>query len=178
MIGWALRVLVIWGMVGLLVYVFIGERLANLRDLSAPSPVPAPGPVKPPPPAAGSGRPNSLVYRADSQGHVVLEGAANGAPVRFLVDTGATLVALTTKDAEAAGITRGELVFDHSVSTANGIARVATIRLRELRVGQFSVSDVPAVVVEQLNISLLGQSFLNRLDSYEMRDGVLTLNWN
>ncbi len=174
MIGWALRVLVIWGVVGLLVYVFIGERLTNLTDLSAPLPVA----TKPAPPNTAAARPNSLVYRANSQGHVILEGAANGAPVRFLVDTGATLVALTAKDAEAAGITRGELVFNHSVSTANGVARVATIRLRELRVGQFSVSDVPAVVVEQLNISLLGQSFLKRLDSYEMRDGVLTLNWN
>lgn len=174
MIGWALRVLVIWSVVGLLVYVFIGERLTSLTDLSAPLPAAS----RAPPPGTVTARPNTLVYRANSQGHVILEGAANGTPVRFLVDTGATLVALTAKDAEAAGISRSDLVFNHNVSTANGVARVASIRLRELRVGQFSVPDVPAVVVEQLNISLLGQSFLKRLDSYEMRDGMLTLNWN
>ena len=56
--------------------------------------------------------------------------------------------------------------------------RGAAVKLRELRIGQFSVTDVPAVVHENLHVSLLGQTFLKRLDSYEMRDGVLTLNWN
>lgn len=98
--------------------------------------------------------------------------------MRFLVDTGATLVALTPADAAAAGVGPGSLRFTGTVSTANGTARVAPIRLRELRIGQFSTADVSAVVIENLNISLLGQSFLKRLDSYEMRDGLLTMNWN
>ena len=60
----------------------------------------------------------------------------------------------------------------------NGIARAARITLREIRIGQLSIYDIPAFVEEKLPISLLGQSFLTRLDGYEMRDGVLTLNWN
>src|ERR1019366_8256282 len=107
----------------------------------------------------------------------VLDGVVNGAPVRFLVDTGATFVALSLGDAAAAGFGRGDLVFRGTASTANGLARAAPVRLRELRIGQFAVDDVPAVVMDNLGISLLGQSFLNRLDSYEMRDGVLSLNW-
>ncbi|HEX3864123.1 MAG TPA: TIGR02281 family clan AA aspartic protease [Stellaceae bacterium] len=184
MISWALRVLAIWGVVGLLVYAFIGERLATLTSPSLVVATPAvatPAVATPAAATPGDARtapPNSLAYRADRRGHVVLEGAVNGAPIKFLVDTGATLVALTLDDAANAGISHSDLVFNSSVSTANGIARVARIKLRELRVGQFTVSDVPAVVVEHTNISLLGQSFLSRLDSYEMRDGVLTLNWN
>jgi aspartyl protease family protein len=120
---------------------------------------------------------NTLVYPANDQGHVILEAAVNGASVRLLVDTGASLVILTPADARAAGISRGELVFNHRVSTANGSARMAPVTLREVRVGQLSIYDVPAAVLENVNISLLGMSFLNRLQSYEMREGKLTINW-
>jgi aspartyl protease family protein len=95
----------------------------------------------------------------------------------MLVDTGASLVTLTPEDAQNAGVTRGELVYSARVNTANGVARMAPIKLREVRIDQLSVYDVPAAVIENLNISLLGMSFLNRLQGYEMRDGKLTINW-
>ena len=120
---------------------------------------------------------NTLVYPANEQGHVILEAAVNGAPMRLLVDTGASLVTLTPEDAHSAGIAPGELVFNHRVSTANGSARMAPVTLREIRIGQLSIYDVPAAVLENLNISLLGMSFLSRLQSYEMRDGKLTISW-
>jgi aspartyl protease family protein len=173
-IAWAVRLIAIWGIVGLVMWAVVVHRLLPLAQ-NAPSQAVA-APALPPAPAASV--PNSLMYNANAQGHVLLDGAVNGAPVRFLVDTGATYVALTRRDAAEAGIGNGELAFNHAVSTANGVAHVAQVTLREVRVGQFSVSDVPAMVVENLNVSLLGQSFLNRLDSYEMRNGVLTLNWN
>ena len=53
----------------------------------------------------------------------------------------------------------------------------APINLRELRIGQLSIYDVPAAVLENLNVSLLGMSFLGRLQGYEMRDGKLTVSW-
>ena len=120
---------------------------------------------------------NTLVYPANEQGHVILDAAVNGASVRLLVDTGASLVTLTPADARAAGIAPGELVFNRRVSTANGSARMAPVTLREIRIGQLSIYDVPAAVLENLNISLLGMSFLGRLQSYEMRDGKLTIAW-
>jgi len=120
---------------------------------------------------------NTLVYPANEQGHVILDAAVNGASVRFLVDTGASLVTLTPADARTAGIGPSELVFNHRVSTANGSARMAPVTLREIRIGQLSIYDVPAAVLENLNISLLGMSFLGRLQGYEMRDGKLTINW-
>ena len=120
---------------------------------------------------------NTLVYPANEQGHVILDAAINGAPMRLLVDTGASLVTLTPADAHAAGITPSDLVFNHRVSTANGSARMAPVILREIRIGQLSLYDVPASVLEHLNFSLLGMSFLTRLQSYEMRDGKLTIIW-
>ena len=180
MIGWALRQLVIWGGLAVLFYVFVGDRLSVLLH---PAPPVASESASGQPPGQVRGAPdrqtpNSLVYRSNSQGHVSLDAAVNGSPVHFLVDTGATLVALTPGDAAAAGFSRGNLVFDVRTSTANGIGRAASVKLREIRLGQFSAYDVPAVVMENLGTSLLGQSFLKRLDSYEMRDGLLTLNWN
>ena len=176
MIGWALRLLVIWGGLAVLFYAFVGDRLSVLLNQTPPTvSESASGPARG---AMDRQTPNSLVYRPNRQGHVVLDAAVNGSPVHFLVDTGATLVALTPGDAAAAGFSRSNLVFNVKTSTANGIGRAASVKLREIRLGQFSVYDVPAVVMENLGTSLLGQSFLTRLDSYEMRDGVLTLNWN
>jgi aspartyl protease family protein len=120
---------------------------------------------------------NALVYPANERGHFIVDAAVNGTSVRLLVDTGASLVTLTPADARAAGISPGELVFNHRVSTANGFARMAPVTLREIRIGQLSIYDVPAAVLENLNISLLGMSFLSRLQGYEMRDGKLTINW-
>src|SRR6266446_6363213 len=168
MIGWALRQLMIWGSVALLLFVVV-NRLGQPPSEPAPSPAAAQ-------PARGA-VPNALVLRANPQGHVVVDAYVNGAPVKFLVDTGATMVVLTLKDAAAAGLSRDDLVFSMKTSTANGVARAAPVKLRELRVDQLLVPDVTAAVAENLNISLLGQSFLTRLDGYEMRDGVLTLTY-
>ena len=171
MIGWALRQLMIWGGVALVLFI-VGTRLA---PPSAPAPDPAA--ATPAPQSARGAVPNALVFRANPQGHVLVDAWVNGAPVKFLVDTGATMVVLTLKDAAAVGFGRDDLVFNMRTSTANGVARAAPVRLREVRIDQLLISDVTAAVAENLNISLLGQSFLTRLDGYEMRDGVLTLSY-
>jgi clan AA aspartic protease (TIGR02281 family) len=121
--------------------------------------------------------PHTLVYRADPRGHVTITATVNGAPVRFLVDTGASRVTLTAEDARTAGIGGSELVFNQRSRTANGLAREAPVTLREIRIEQLSIDNVAAAVNENLNISLLGMSFLKRLKSFEMREGALTINW-
>jgi aspartyl protease family protein len=134
-----------------------GERAAGERATGPPS--------------------NTIVYVANQRGHVVLDAAVNGAPVRMLVDTGASLVTLTPQDARAAGIAPSELVYNTRVNTANGTARMAPVTLREIRIDQLTIYDVPAAVLENLDLSLLGMSFLTRLQGYEMRDGKLTITW-
>ena len=177
MIGWAFRMLAIWGGAGLLFYAVIASRMPAHQDAAAPPAIDASAAASPPAERSRGALPNSLTFHANNQGHVVVDGVVNGAPVRFLVDTGATAVALTVRDAEAAGISRGSLDFTLRTTTANGVARAAPVTLREVRIGQLAIDEVRATVHENLSISLLGQSFLTRLDSYEMRDGVLTLNY-
>jgi aspartyl protease family protein len=118
-----------------------------------------------------------LIYQADPRGHVLLTAAANGAPVRFMVDTGATLVVLNPDDARAAGIRRGDLVFNHTVQTANGPVHAAPVLLREIRIGELSLEKVQAAVIDRQGQSVLGMSFLGRLTGFEMRGQVLTIDW-
>jgi aspartyl protease family protein len=120
---------------------------------------------------------HTLVYRADRRGHFALTAAVNGSPIRLVVDTGASLVALTVDDARAAGFGHSELVFNQITHTANGPVRFAPVNLREIRIDQLSIENVPAAVIENLDQSLLGMSFLKRLKSFEMREDALTIYW-
>jgi len=175
MIGWALRWVLLWcGVTVLCVAIFGGDKWLASNGAAKPEIVrrdanpaePQPGPAV-----------NTLVYPANPAGHVLVDAVVNGAPMRLLVDTGASFVTLTPGDARAAGIAPGELVFNRRASTANGLVRMASVTLREVRIGQLSVEDVRAAVLENLNVSLLGMSFLGRLQSYEMHDGKLTITW-
>ncbi|MGH7048012.1 MAG: retropepsin-like aspartic protease family protein [Stellaceae bacterium] len=174
MIGWALRWVLAW-CVAILVCAAVVRREGWLPPNGVKS-----GIVRH---AASSAEPqsdpasNTLIYPADRAGHVVIDAVVNGAPIRMLVDSGASLVTLTPADARAAGIDAGELVFNRRASTANGVVRMAPVTLREIRIGQLSLDEIPAAVLEHLDVSLLGMSFLGRLDSYEMRDGKLTITW-
>ena len=119
-----------------------------------------------------------LTYRADAGGHFYITALVNGAPIRFLVDTGASVVVLTPDDARAAGIFMASLQYTESMSTANGEAHAAQTSLRDMRLDQLFVGDVAAVVMEQpMPVSLLGMSFLRRLSGYSIKDGVLTIDW-
>lgn len=173
MVGWALRLMAVSCVAALGCALLIdgGGRLA-LR--LAANPAIATQQVRDEPPAAP---PNTLVFPADARGHVLLDAAVNGAPVRFLVDTGASYVTLTPADARAAGLNPRQLDFNERVSTANGEVRIATVTLRDIRLGQFSVENVPAAVLKNLDVSLLGMSFLKRLRGYDMRDGKLSIDW-
>lgn len=120
---------------------------------------------------------NRLAYHADALGHIVLSARANGAPMKFLVDTGATLVSLSPDDANAAGLKHSDLTFDQIVYTGNGPVHAAITRLRELRIDDLEVEDVQVAVIDSLKQSVLGMSFLRRLKEFNIRDGVLTLIW-
>jgi clan AA aspartic protease (TIGR02281 family) len=118
------------------------------------------------------------VIESGAGGHFVIEAVVNGAPVTFLVDTGASHVVLTMEDAERLGFQPETLRFTERFASANGEVRAAPVVLRELRIGQFSVFDMPASVNEApLRVSLLGMSFLRRLHGYSVDNGRLILRW-
>lgn len=106
----------------------------------------------------------SVTLTADTRGHFVVEGQVNGGAVRFLVDTGATTIALSSADAMRLGIDyrKGQRGL---VGTANGTAAAYRVKLDTVQVGGIVANSVDAAVLEgNLPIALLGMSFLNRMD--------------
>ena len=115
----------------------------------------------------------SLSKAAD--GHYWAEAQVEGRRVRFLVDTGASIVALTTADAQRLGLDSRTLAFDQPVSTAGGRAMAAAVTLDYVSVAGARVDDVEAVVMrEGLETSLLGMTYLGRLSRFEAsRDSLI-----
>ena len=115
--------------------------------------------------------------RAASNGHFETTAYINGRPVEVMVDTGASMVALTWEDARRAGIFLTDADFKHKVGTANGTARVAVVTLSDVSIEDITVHDVRAAVAEpgKLETTLLGMTFLSRLARTEMSRGVLLL---
>ena len=135
---------------------------AGLR--TAQSATSEPAQVQAAAPAEGSAA--EVVKAAD--GHYWAEAAVNGHEVKFLVDTGATAVSLTTDDARRLGIDPAGLNYDAKVITASGPARAARIKLDSVSVAGAQVRDVDALVIETgLQTSLLGMTYLGRLSQFE-----------
>jgi aspartyl protease family protein len=109
-----------------------------------------------------------------SDGHYWAQGDVDGATVRFLVDTGATEVALTPADAQRLGIDVSKLNYGSNVVTATGRTRAAAVRLASVTVAGARLDDVDALVIEKgLDASLLGMSYLGRLSSFQAtREGL------
>jgi clan AA aspartic protease (TIGR02281 family) len=118
------------------------------------------------------------VVEAGPDGHYLVEALVNGAPVTFLVDTGASDIVLNLDDARRVGLEPRRLGFTQRYSTANGEVRGAPVVLREIRIGQLNLFDVSASVNEApLEVSLLGMSFLEQLSGYQVERGRLILRW-
>jgi aspartyl protease family protein len=123
-----------------------------------------------------AGQPGEARFVANASGDFVVTARVEGARVRFLVDTGATDVVLTRADALRVGFDTDSLHYSRAYSTANGTVFAAPVRLARVALGGVTVHDVAGSVADgELEISLLGSSFLSRLSGYEVRDGVLTL---
>ena len=111
---------------------------------------------------------SSAAIAKSTDGHFWARGTVNGASVRFLVDTGATAVALTPADAERLGLTPADLHYSYRVVTAGGQARAASVKLASITVAGARLNDVDALVIEKgLDTSLLGMSYLGRLSRFE-----------
>lgn len=116
----------------------------------------------------------SIAKAAD--GHYWAEADVDGHEVKFLVDTGASAVALTADDARRLGIDPNTLTYNYQVTTANGQARAAQVHLASIAVGQARVDNVDAYVLDHgLETSLLGMSYLGRLHSFEATQSALIL---
>jgi aspartyl protease family protein len=110
-------------------------------------------------------------------GEFALRASVNGVSTPMVVDTGATSVVLTFETARAAGLPLELLDYDVDVETAGGHTRAARLTLDRLAIGKLVERSVPALVVPrgQMKTNLLGMSFLDRLESWEVRPDSLML---
>ena len=113
----------------------------------------------------------AVSIRKSINGHFEAQGLVNGEPVDFLIDTGATSIALSHDDATRIGFTDADLSYTLVISTANGRARAAQVRLDSVDVGSIGRAGLRALVAapEQLDQSLLGMNFISSLTAFEMR---------
>lgn len=108
-----------------------------------------------------------------SDGHFWVDATVNGTPVRFLVDSGASVTTVSRSVADAAGLRTGLQVA--VVETANGTVRMRRSRAETLRVGTIRSQDVPVLVAEQEGLNVLGMSFLSSLEGWGVQGRTLIL---
>lgn len=118
----------------------------------------------------------SVVSIPSTNGQFFAQGRVNSGSVRFLIDTGASTVALTLEDARRSGVDINRLVYNRRVDTANGRTMAAEVMLKDVRIGGVSVKNVRAVVLsEGLQVSLLGMTYLGELQKVEVTPNQLIL---
>jgi aspartyl protease family protein len=126
-------------------------------------------------PAPTGGR--SLSIPRDARGHFQTEGRIDGQRISFMVDTGASMIALNEKSAARFGLRPSRGDYTATVSTANGTIKAARTRLAMVELGGLVVRDVDAMVLpdEALSENLLGLSFLSKLKRFEYAGGKMVL---
>lgn len=118
----------------------------------------------------------ALEIRRGTDGHFHLIADVDGARVNFLVDTGASVVALSHADAERIGIDPSRLTYDRTSSTAGGPVRAAAVRIGRIEAGPLTATDVRGTVLQSDGgTSLLGMSFLNEMGSVEIGGDRMTI---
>jgi len=165
---------------GALAYSF--PRYLSSSDFTSDTSTPAVRvPSTPHPPAPHPDRiavaepPATQTYHAQHGNQFFLAGTVNGNQIQFLVDTGATYVSLSAADAQRLGFDLAKLNWNMAMQTANGVTRNAQVTLGDIRLDRIVQYNVPAIVMRQNGISLLGMSFLSRLRSWQIAHGVLTI---
>jgi len=166
--GFAARAVLIWLGVGLVLFAAYTYRheAAGIRDRLVAELLPH----------AGREAAGAISFAMGRGGHFVVEADVDGTDIRFLVDTGASDVTLSPRDAKRLGFDLGALQFTKRYRTANGMVRGAPVRLGRITIGPVTVRDVAASVNgAPMDRSLLGMSFLERLSGFEVKDDTLTL---
>jgi aspartyl protease family protein len=131
--------------------------------------------VATPEPAALPGSRAAFIDK-ENDGHFWTRADVSGTQVKFMVDTGASIVALTYFDAQRLGLNPEELAFDSEIRTAGGVTYGAPVTLASIRIGKVKIENVDAVILTSgLEQSLLGMTFLGELNSYEVRQGQMII---
>ncbi len=122
---------------------------------------------------AGWHESSALALKRDSSGQFHVNANVNGESVRFLVDTGADVVALTPEEAESLGLIVGEM--QPIMQTASGVGYAAPVTIDEIEVAGMVLHNVDAIVAQDLPVNLLGQSVLRKLGGVELKGDRMVL---
>ena len=168
-----MRSIIVIAAIAIAAGVLAPRYLSNIGAAPAPATLQA----RPPTASTAEARARSVVIPRNAQGHFDVDGRVNGRRIDFVVDTGASVVALTARDAARLGIRPARNAFVADVKTANGTIRAAPARLDVVAIGSLELRDVAALVLpdDALSDNLLGLSFLSRLHRFEYSDGKLVL---
>jgi aspartyl protease family protein len=156
----------------------LGTFMAQMADrMSSASATSAPRPTVVASMTVPQGGYRSLNIPRDVRGHFQTEGRIDGQRIGFMVDTGASVVALNETSAARFGLRPSRGDYNATVTTANGTIKAARTRLAMLDVGGLVVRDVDAMVLpdEALSENLLGLSFLSKLKRFEYANGQMVL---
>jgi aspartyl protease family protein len=158
-------------MIAMAVIVFVVPKL-NDREEADRVPTVASAVVAPPQASFA----NAAIIDREPDGHYWTRADVDGTAVKFMVDTGASTVAITFRDAQRIGLKPEELDFKWEIRTAGGIVYGAAVTLEKIRIGRVEVENIEAMVLrEGLEQSLLGMTFLGELYSYEFRKSQLVI---
>jgi aspartyl protease family protein len=165
----ALETAMVWVAVALLVAIGYGFR-SELRDMSEHL-------IADYMPSRLAPRNRVVEITRGGQGNFAVAAHLNSARVSMVLDTGASTVVLTQDAARAAGLPVEVLTYTVAIDTANGRTRAAPVTLNSLAVGGIVERSVPALIAQpgQLRTNLLGMTFLNRLESWEVRGDKLVM---
>lgn len=156
----------------LLVILAIGAGIGLIVPQDRPqSPATAPTAAA----ATDDGPPRDTVLEKKYNGHFYVDAKVNGELVNFVVDTGATVVALTVDDARRIGIPFSEGDFTVVAEGASGPVRGQNIKIASVSIDGKTVTDLEGSVLEGLGVSLLGQAYLSRISSVQMAGDYMTL---
>lgn len=155
---------------------FVSQDTASGTAASSPAPSRAQTVAAKPSAHYASGV-RAAVVPMNREGHFSADFRINGRLVKGLIDTGATYVAINTSTARTLGLGLANSDFKHQVRTANGITSAALVNLDRMEIGAITVHDIEAFVLndQALSSTLIGMSFMSKLQSYRVRDNRLEL---
>jgi aspartyl protease family protein len=164
----------------LLCVVALGAALGFMLP-TGPSPAPEPAVAERPVPAAKQAQvfeapePQDTVLERRSSGHFYVTATVNNTPIDFVVDTGASTVALTQDDAHRLGLNFNPAEFEVIGRSASGDIRGTPVMIDVIDIDGKRVPRVPAAILEGLEVSLLGQTYLSRINAVQMNGDRMVL---
>lgn len=152
----------------------VADRMTLAPALADPTPSAALASIQAPEASAAL---RSVTIARDTNGHFRTEGRIDGQRIGFMIDTGASVIALNERTAARIGVRPARNDYNTAVTTANGTIKAARVRLASVDVGGLVARDVEAMVLpdEALSQNLLGLSFLSKLRRFEFANGRMLL---